>query len=278
MLKYAKLSQSVLACLITEKIVGNGFYSKQVEYSFGEIKIMANPIVSRTELAVGGRAMTVKGVVQKTSMLMGLSAVSALGLFFYTLSSGLSSGFAQMVGIVAMFVAFGMGLFMTFKPQFAKALAVPYALCEGLFLGGISVVVMRYYPSVPATALCATFVTAAIMLGLYRSGLVKVTAKFRGVIMSAVFAIMILYLLQWAFVAFGSSLPFLFDGGAIAVGFSLFVVVIASFSLLLDFDNVEQGVAMGVSEEFEWIYSVGILSTLVWMYVEFLRLLSYLQD
>lgn len=239
---------------------------------------MANPIVSRTELAVGGKAMTVKGVVQKTSMLLGLSAISALGFFFYAQMSNLSSGFAQMVGIGSMFIAFILALVITFKPQMAKALAVPYALLEGLFLGGLSLVMMRYYPTVPVTALCATFVTAAIMLGLYRSGLIKVTQKFRSIIMSAVFAIMILYLVQWGFVAFGSSLPFLFDGGMIAIGFSLFVIVIASFSLLLDFDNVERGVAAGVSEDFEWVFSIGILATLVWMYVEFLRLLSYLQD
>ena len=73
-------------------------------------------------------------------------------------------------------------------------------------------------------------------------------------------------------------MPFLFDGGLVAVGFSLFVVVIASFSLLLDFDNIDRGVQMGISEDFEWLFSIGILATLVWMYVEFLRLLSYLQE
>src|SRR5690606_25439424 len=78
--------------------------------------------------------------------------------------------------------------------------------------------------------------------------------------------------------AFGSSLPFLFEGGAIAIGFSLFVIVIASFTLLLDFDNIDRGVAMGVSEDYEWLFSIGILATLVWMYIEFMRLLSYLQD
>lgn len=239
---------------------------------------MANPIVSRTELAIGGKPMTVKGVIQKTAMLLGLTALSGLGFFFYTLFAGLSSQFVYTVAFVSMFVGLGIALWMTFKPHIAKTLAVPYALVEGLFLGGISLVFMRVYPTVPATALCATFVTAALMLGLYRSGLVKVTQKFRSIITSAVLAIMILYLVQWGFIAFGSSLPFLFDGGMIAIGFSLFVVVIASFSLLLDFDNIEQGVAMGISEDFEWIFSVGILATLVWMYVEFLRLLGYLQD
>ncbi|MEN2750699.1 MULTISPECIES: Bax inhibitor-1/YccA family protein [Psychrobacter] len=239
---------------------------------------MANPIVSRAELAVGGKSMTVKGVVQKTTMLLGLSALSGLGFFFYAIAAGLSSSFIYMTAIVSMFAGVGLAFFMIFKPHMAKTLAIPYALLEGLFLGGISMIFMSMYPSVPLTALCATFVTAAVMLGLYRSGLVKVTDKFRSIMMSAVFAIMILYVVQWGFVLFGSSLPFLFDGGMIAIGFSLFVIVIASFSLLLDFDNIERGVAAGVSEDYEWIFSVGIVATLVWMYIEFLRLLSYLQD
>lgn len=239
---------------------------------------MANPIVSRTELAVGGKPMTVKGVVRKTSMLLGLSAVSGLGFFFYALAAGLSSNFIYMTAIVSMFAGVGLSFLMVFKPHFAKTLAVPYALLEGLFLGGISMIFAAMYPSVPLTALCATFVTAAVMLGLYRSGVIKVTDKFRSIMMSAIFAIMLLYIVQWGFAIFGSSLPFLFDGGMIAIGFSLFVVVIASFSLLLDFDNIERGVAMGVSDDYEWIFSVGIMATLVWMYVEFLRLLSYLQD
>lgn len=239
---------------------------------------MANPIVSRAELAVGGRPMSVKGVVQKTSMLLSLSAVSGLGFFFYALMAGLSSGFIYMASIGSMFAGVAVAFLIMFKPQMAKSLAVPYALLEGIFLGGISMIFMKMYPSIPLTALCATFVTAAVMLGLYRSGMVKVNDKFRSIMMSAIFAIMILYLVQWGFVLFGSSLPFLFDGGMIAIGFSLFVVVIASFSLLLDFDNIERGVAAGVSEDYEWVFSIGILATLVWMYIEFLRLLSYLQD
>lgn len=240
---------------------------------------MANPIISRTELAVGQKAMTVKGVVRKTGFMLALSALSGIGLFFYALMSGLSASFVYMLAIGSMFAAFGLGLFLTFKPQMAKTLAVPYALLEGLFLGSVSLIAMRYAPSIPLTALSATFVTAAIMLGLYRSGVIKVTEKFRSILTSAIFAILILYVIQWVMrLGFGSSIPYLFDGGMIAIGFSIFVILIASFSLLLDFDNVERGVAMGISSDYEWVYSVGILATLVWMYIEFVRLLSYLQE
>ena len=239
---------------------------------------MANPIISRAELGLGGRAMTVKGVIQKTSFLLGLTTLTALAFFFFILTQGVSYSFIQIAAFGSMFAALGLALVITFKPHMAKTLAAPYAILEGLFLGGISSFFMLIEPTIPLTALSATFVTAAVMLGLYRSGVIKVTQKFRSIMMSAIFAIMLLYIAQWGFVLFGSSLPFLFEGGMISVGFSLFVVVIASFSLLLDFDNVERGVAAGVSEEYEWLFSIGILASLVWMYIEFMRLLSYLQD
>ena len=121
-------------------------------------------------------------------------------------------------------------------------------------------------------------ITAAVMLTLYVTGMIKVTDKFRSIITSAIIAIGILYLVQLGFRLFGSSLPLLFDGGLVAIGFSVFVTLIASFSLLLDFDNVEKGVQYGVAREYEWVFSIGILSTLVWMYIEFLRLIGYLQS
>lgn len=240
--------------------------------------IMSNPIIARTELVASSTPMSVKGVVTKTAFLLSLSAISGFGLFFYALMSNLSSSLLYTFAIGGMIAGVVLGLVSAFKPHLAKAVAVPYALAEGLLLGGISAIFFRIYPSVPLTALSATFVTASIMLGLYATGVVKVTEKFRSVVMSAVFAIMVLYLVQWGFRIFGSTLPFLFSGGLVAIGFSLFVVVIASLSLLIDFDNVEQGVHYGADERFEWVHSMGILSTLVWMYLEILRLLGYLQD
>lgn len=239
---------------------------------------MANPIISRTELTAGAVPMSVGGVVKKTAFLLSLAGGGALALFFYATLTQMSNGILYALAIVGMLVGVGLGLLSAFKPHLAKAVAVPYALAEALLLGGISAIVYRMYPSVPLTALSATFVTAGIMLGLYATGIIKVTEKFRSVIMSAVIAIMLLYVVQWVFRMFGSSIPFLFDGGIVAIGFSILVVIIASLSLLLDFDNVDRGVYYGVDKSFEWTYSMGILSTLVWMYIEFLRLIGYLQD
>ncbi|OOR88056.1 hypothetical protein B0181_08855 [Moraxella caviae] len=239
---------------------------------------MANPIVSRTELAVGSAPMSAQGVVKKTAFLLALAGVSGFGVFFYALFGGIAPNLLYPMALVALFVGMGLGLASAFKPHLAKSLAVPYALVEGVLIGAFSAIMFRMYPNVPLSALSATFITAAVMLTLYVTGVVKVTDKFRSILTSAIIAIGILYLVQLGFRLFGSSLPLLFDGGMIAIGFSVFVVLIASFSLLLDFDNVEKGARYGVAREFEWVYSIGILSTLVWMYIEFLRLIGYLQD
>jgi len=98
-------------------------------------------------------------------------------------------------------------------------------------------------------------------------------------VVSASIAIMIVYAIQWIMsLVFGSSIPHLFNGGMIAIGFSVFTTLIASFFLLLDFKNIEDGVMYGVNEEFEWVYGISVLATLVWMYIEFLRLIGYLQE
>lgn len=239
---------------------------------------MANPIIARTELTVSAVPMTVQGVVKKTAFLLALSALVGFGLFFYALSVQLSQGLLYAMAIVSLFVGMGLGLLSAFKPQIAKAIAVPYTISEGVLIGALSAIVFRFYPSVPLTALSATFITAAAMLTLYITGIIKVTEKMRSIVTGAIIAIMLVYLVQWGFRLFGSSLPLLFDGGMIAIGFSIFVIIIAAFSLLLDFDNVDRSVYYGVDQSFEWVHSIGILATLVWMYIEFVRLLGYLQE
>lgn len=240
---------------------------------------MANPIVSRTELMTSASPMSVNGVVAKTAGLLGLTALSSLGMFFVALFGGMSSGALLALSVVAMFATMGLGLLTAFKPHLAKVVAVPYAMLQGVFVGVFSAFMYYKFPSVPFMALSATFVTACVMLTLYVTRVIKVTEKLRSILVSASIAIFVVYMIQLAMrLIFGSSIPMLFDGGMIAIGFSVFVTLIASFTLLLDFDNIEQGVMYGVDREFEWVYSVGVLATLVWMYIEFMRLIGYLQD
>lgn len=239
---------------------------------------MANPILSRTELGISSTPLTVQGVIQKTTFLLALTALAATGFFLYGWYTQLSAGFVRLLSMGSIVTAFILSLIIIAKPTSAKALAVPYALTEGLFVGAISLVVTRIYPTVAFTALSATFVTAAVMLALYRSGTIRVTEKFRSIMISAILAITVLYLIQFVMQIMGSSIPVLFDGGIVAIGFSVFVTIIASLSLLLDFDNIDRAKAAGVGQEYEWVLGVGVIATLVWMYVEFLRLLSYLQN
>lgn len=241
---------------------------------------MSNPIIERAAIdTVPGAPLTIKGVVNKAVFLLALTTISALGLFFYGMSAGFTQGnfyMPTMVGLGGGIITY---LIMMFKPSTSKTLAIPYALFEGALIGGLAGIAMFIYPSVPLTALCATFITAAAMFALYRTGMIKVTSKLRSIITSATIAIMILYAVQ-LFLRFvlGTTLPLIFDGGMIAIGFSVFVIVVASFNLLLDFDNIETAAAHGVGNEYEWSLSVGLLATLVWMYIEFYRLLSYLED
>lgn len=238
---------------------------------------MANPILSRVELATSSVPLTTQGVVRKTGFLLGLTALSGVGFYAYA-GTLPNQGFVSMLAMVSAILAFVLGLAICFKPMMAKTLAIPYAITEGVFVGALSLMANRYYPMIGFTALSATLVTAFVMLALYRSGVIKVTEKFRSVMMGAILAITILYLVQLVMRLMGGSIPLIFNGGIVAIGFSVFVTIIASLSLLLDFDNVDRAKSAGVGQEYEWVLGVGILSTLVWMYVEFLRLLSNLQN
>lgn len=240
---------------------------------------MANPIISRAEFTVSNQPLTARGVANKTAFLLAISVISALAFFGYCVSARISYGFINAMSLGSILLAFGLSVFIGFRPHMAKTLAIPFAILEGVVVGAISLFTARLDPSLPVTAMLSTFATGAVMLALYRARVIKVTQKFRSIMVSAILAVMVVYLLQiFLSVFFHNSIPGLFDGGALAIGFSLFVVVLASFSLLLDFDNIERAQAAGVDESYEWVLGVGVLSTLIWMYLEITRLLGYLQD
>lgn len=239
---------------------------------------MANPILSRAELAVSHTPMSIQGVIRKTAFLLGLSALTGIGFFMFAVVANLSSNFIYGATLISILAGFVLGMVVMSKPQLGKTLAIPYAIIEGIVIGAISLSVTTQFPTVAVTAMVATFVTAGVMLALYHANVIKVTQKFRSIMVSAMIAISLVYLVQLMLSVFGSSIPYLFSGGATAIAFSLLVVVIASFSLLLDFNNVERAYQSGVDKSYEWVLSIGILSTLVWMYIEFIRLLRNLQD
>jgi uncharacterized YccA/Bax inhibitor family protein len=153
-----------------------------------------------------------------------------------------------------------------------------YALLEGLFLGGVSALLEQSYPGIAIQAVSLTFGTLFVMLLAYRSGLIPVTQKLRMGIVAATGGIMVFYLLQMLMGFFGFQFTSINGSGFIGIGFSLFVVAIAALNLVLDFDFIERGVQYGAPKYMEWYGAFGIMVTLVWLYLEILRLLSKLRS
>ncbi len=214
------------------------------------------------------RSMTVTGAINKTLMLTFLMLITA------------AYGFSNPSPLVMWGGAIG-GLIMvligSFKPKTAPWSAPAYALFEGLFVGAISAMYAYMFDGIIIQAVSLTIGVLLAMLALYQTGLIKVTQKFRSGIMMATGAVLIFYLATFALSFFGINLPF-FDGGMMSIGISCVVLAIASLNLLLDFDNFEKGAAQGLPARYEWVFAMGLLVTLVWIYVEILRLLSYLSE
>ena len=188
-----------------------------------------NPILTRVDTHSGfGESMTVQGAIQKSVLLTVIAAVVGLSLFFYSfLTLNLSLAYAgAMVGAIGGFV---LALVATFKPNTARLLAIPYALFEGAFLGGISVIFQLKFPGVPLQALLATFVTTLVMFALYRFQIIRATEKFKAVVLSASIAIAIVFMVQIVMrLAFSSSVPYIFESNWLGIAFAALVAVIAS--------------------------------------------------
>ena len=222
--------------------------------------------------------MSLSGTVNKTGILL-LCAVATAA---WTWNSFLQTRDPSTVVPAIMIGAFG-GLIVAFVTIFKKTwspvTAPIYALLEGLVLGGISAVFEQKFPGIAMEAVGLTFGTLFVLLLAYKSGLIKVTQKFRLGVVAATGGIMLFYLAQLVLSFFHISfLSSVYGSGLIGIGFSLFVVAIASLNLVLDFDFVEQGVSQGVPKYMEWYAAFGIMVTLVWLYLEMLRLLSKIRS
>ena len=171
-----------------------------------------------------------------------------------------------------------LALITIFAPKAAPFTSPLYALAEGLFLGALSAFVEMQYPGIAFQAVGLTFCTLFAMLVLYTTGVIRATPAFRRGIMAATFGIMMIYLLSWILRMFGVEVPYIHGSGLVGIGFSLFVVVIAAMNLVLDFDLIEEGAKRGSPKYMEWFAAFGLLVTLVWLYIEILRLLSKLRQ
>jgi uncharacterized YccA/Bax inhibitor family protein len=220
------------------------------------------------------QSMTLAGTINRSLILFLLLIASATVIWWATFN-----------GMNPMVPAFGgaiVGLILVviaaFKPQYSPYLAPGYALFEGLFIGGISAIFETMYPGIVVQAVGATFVTFGVCLGLYKYKIVKVTEQFKSVVVAATLAIATYYLISWVVSMFTSFTPVHHGNSMMSIGISVFVIVIAALNLFLDFDSIEKGTEQKMPKYMEWYGAMGLMITLVWLYIEFLRLLSKLNS
>jgi uncharacterized YccA/Bax inhibitor family protein len=220
-------------------------------------------------------AMTLRGTLNKFGFLF----LMVLGTSFYSWKE-----FAEGGNVVPMIWTGALGglavaIVITFKKQWSPYLAPLYALLEGLFIGAISSMYNYAFaakaPNLIFNAVGLTFGVAIAMYLLYSFRIIKATEKFKSVIITATVGIGIFYLITMALNMFGyNNMPFLHEGSTFGIIFSLFVVSIAALNLILDFDMIERGTEMGAPKYMEWYGAFGLMVTIVWLYLEILRLLA----
>lgn len=220
--------------------------------------------------------MTVNGTVNKTGiMLLILIAGAAYTWSEFMAGNADSTNLWMLVGVIGgMIVAF----VTIFKKTWAPVTAPLYAVLEGFALGGISAMLEATYEGIVIQAVALTFGTAGCLLIAYKSGVIKATENFRLGVFAATGGIMLIYLATFILGFFGVAVPYIHENGLIGIGFSLAVVVIAALNLVLDFDFIEKGAEHGAPKYMEWYAAFGLMVTLIWLYIEILRLLSKLNS
>ena len=220
-------------------------------------------------------AMTVKGTLQKFGFLF----LMVLGTAFYSWKEFAEGGNIMPLVYTGLIGGLITAIVILFKKEWSPYLAPLYALLEGLALGGISAVFNNSFaaaaPNIVITAVGLTFGVAMAMYFLFSFKIIKATEKFKSVVIAATMGIAIFYLIVFALQMFGmENMPFLHEGSIMGIGFSLVVVTIAALNLILDFDMIEKGAEMGAPKYMEWYGAFGLMVTLVWLYLEILRLLG----
>lgn len=241
---------------------------------------MSNPILNNNRFSAGeyvleGEPMTIQGTISKIFMLFAcLAAGAAISLYFLFTNPSLAT--------VAMFggsiIGFILVLVTCFNVSIAKYTAAPYAFCEGLLLGGFSAFFDAAYKGIVLQAILATIMVLFVMLMLYKAKLITYTEKFRAVLLTGILSIGGIYLIQIVAMLFGRSIPAIFDNGPVGILFSFVVIVFAALSLIQDFNFIEESSNRMLPKDYEWFGAMGLMITLVWLYMEILRLLSKLNS
>lgn len=221
--------------------------------------------------------MTVRGTVEKTGILLLCLLVTAAFCWYQFIKTGNPASVTPWLwaGAIGGFVV---ALITTFNKQWAPVTAPLYAALQGLFIGGISSVLEVQFPGIVIQAAGMTIAVLSVMLFLYETGWIRVTEKFRIGVIAATGGIALFYLVALVLSFFGIPVNIIWSGGLFGILFSLFVVGIAALNLVLDFDIIERGAASGAPKYMEWYGGFALMVTLVWLYIEILRLLSKLRN
>jgi len=220
-----------------------------------------------------GEAMTLQGTVNKTGFLLLCVATAAAWTWGLSHSPAPEAAVPWMIG--GIFGGFIVALVTIFRQNWAPLTASIYALLEGLALGGISAMFERTYPGVAMQAVGLTFGTLFVMLLAYKTGMIRATQGFKLGVIAATGGVALLYIVEMVLGGFFHiQVPAINGSGAVGIGFSLFVVIVAALNLVLDFDMIESGVQGGAPKYMEWYGAFGLMVTLIWLYLEIIRLLG----
>jgi uncharacterized YccA/Bax inhibitor family protein len=236
-----------------------------------------NPILNTKAFTqtgvIGGDRMTVAGTIGKSIIMLVLLTLMAGWVWGQLYATGSPQAvMPYMIGGLIGGLVFALAT--SFKPTWAPITAPLYAICEGLVLGGFSALFEMRYPGIVIQAVGLTLAVAFGMLGLYATGIVKVTDRFRRMLIAATLGIGLFYLVTWIVSMFGVDMSLIYGHSGLSIGISLVIVAVAAFNLVLDFDIIAKQSAAGAPRFMEWYGAFALMVTLVWLYLEILRLLG----
>ncbi|KLA29583.1 Bax inhibitor-1/YccA family protein [Bacillus cereus] len=235
----------------------------------------SNPMLKKDkfhEEKTNASTMTIGGTIGKTFIMLILLLAASVYSYLQMMQGSMKTSVLIGVAIVNIVVAF----LAIFIPRISPICAPIYAVVKGIVLGSISAYyTMRFGNSILLTAVLLTISILFAMLVLYATRMIKVTEKFRTVLTAATLGILIMYLIVFLLNTFVLTVPYIHQGGTISIIISTVVIVVAALNLLLDFDSIENGARSGVAKHMEWYSAIGLMMTLVWLYLEILRFVSY---
>lgn len=233
--------------------------------------IFNNNVFEQT-FALTERPMTVAGTMNKLLILSLIMLISAAAVY-YQFSMG-RYDYVNTLTLAGMIIGVILGIAIPFMKTKSPYLAPIYAFAEGIFISGISCYFEQMYQGIVTQAISITFLVVFAMALLFRTGLIKATEKFRAVIFTATLAVGLFYLISLVLMFFGINVAYFSSASTLSIGLNIVVACLAALNLIVDFDNIDRGVKSNFPAFYEWYFSFGLLVTIVWLYIEILRILA----